>query len=231
VVKEVMSNSPPYAISAISNPPTEEETLQYKQLRLSGLRTQPQFFGSNFEREAAFTDDAWKARLSASGKATFISSLTRKGSTHEHANGVVDTLVERESGSGEQWVGTVTVLGPTFLEELYRNEELFELRNRTLYTIVGVWVEPAFRRKGMAGGLMQAALSWVREDTQHGRGDTPKAVVLRVHRSNAAAREAYLRNGFQDLAESVRNGDPNDEVWMAHDVDPSLRDAHPTGDA
>jgi GNAT superfamily N-acetyltransferase len=114
---------------------------------------------------------------------------------------------------------------------LYHDEDLFELRNRTLYTIVGVWVEPAFRRKGMAGGLMQAALSWVREDTQHGRGNTPKAVVLRVHRSNAAAREVYLRNGFQDLAESAGNGDANDEVWMVHDVDPSLRDAHPTGDA
>ncbi|KAJ3511074.1 hypothetical protein NMY22_g15773 [Coprinellus aureogranulatus] len=214
-----MSEQPLHEIRPVEKPANAHDISQYKKLRLSGLLTEPQFFGSNYQREANFTEEEWKARLDTPGKATFI-AISKEGSPHGHAAVSLDANANAREEEGEKWVGMVTVLGPAFLRELYDDEELAGFHSHTLYTIVGVWVEPSFRRKGIAGSLMKATSEWVEKDTEHGEGDAPKSIVLRVHRSNKPAREVYLRNGFQDLSGSTGNGDPNDEVWMVRHLHP-----------
>ena len=55
----------------------DEESFQhnvqrYKAFRLLALETAPEAFGSNYAREAAFTDDMWQARLRNPDATTFL---------------------------------------------------------------------------------------------------------------------------------------------------------------
>jgi hypothetical protein len=67
---------------------------RYKAFRLLALQTAPEMFGSTYERELAFTDDVWHARLANLGATTFIAT--------------------RE----DRVIGTITTVGPLpFLPE------------------------------------------------------------------------------------------------------------------
>jgi hypothetical protein len=57
--------------------PRDDESIrlyveQYKAFRLLSLKTDPDAFGSTWEREIAFTDDTWYGRLANPKAATFL---------------------------------------------------------------------------------------------------------------------------------------------------------------
>lgn len=45
---------------------------KYKTLRLHALKTEPQFFGSTYEREVVWEDDVWLTRLMNPDAVTFV---------------------------------------------------------------------------------------------------------------------------------------------------------------
>lgn len=49
----------------------------FKSIRLEALQKEPQFFGSNFERENAFTDPEWLSALTDKGRAYFALSADK----------------------------------------------------------------------------------------------------------------------------------------------------------
>lgn len=69
------------------------------------------------------------------------------------------------------------------------NVSILQTRESTRFIIANVAVHPEWRRRGIAYGLMQAALAHLLE--RHAR-----VVVLQVKQHNEAAKDLYLRLGF-----------------------------------
>lgn len=62
--------------------------------------------------------------------------------------------------------------------------------------LVGMWVDPKFRGRGLAGHLVDAVAGWA-------RADGARTLRLEVALGNAPARAAYLRRGFFATGEIV----------------------------
>jgi RimJ/RimL family protein N-acetyltransferase len=76
--------------------------------------------------------------------------------------------------------------------------------------LYSLWLEPAFRGRGLARPLVAAAVDWARE--QHIR-----TITLRVASGNLAARAVYESLGFT-LAATAETIEPRDEVAMTLSV-------------
>ncbi len=50
----------------------EDEWLEFSQIRLKALQTDPKVFGSNYEKESQMTEDEWRSRLQAKDNAIFL---------------------------------------------------------------------------------------------------------------------------------------------------------------
>lgn len=85
----------------------------------------------------------------------------------------------------EVWIGTVTVLLRTAGERDHLGATLAEDRA----DIVGVYIDPDHRGRGILGALVTAAEQWAAE-----RGHA--ALTLDVHRDNERAQRAYRSLGF-----------------------------------
>ncbi|KAF6745958.1 hypothetical protein DFP72DRAFT_923694 [Ephemerocybe angulata] len=154
------------------------------------------FFGSNYKREAAFSEQDWRYRLDSTNKATFI----------------VKEL-------NDKWIGILSVLAPSSDLDL---AALFGLgvvlgddTNRNIYAMVGLWV--AFRSKGLGQRLIQKALSWAREHIPHENNNTAKIAILEVHRSNIIGKAVYQKCGFKVIPKA-ESGE-GDTEWMIKDLD------------
>jgi GNAT superfamily N-acetyltransferase len=105
---------------------------QFSAIRLRALQTDPAAFGSNYERELAFDDDAWRARL-----AGFAG--------HPGAVFAVDSSGDGTSGDlADPLIGIVGVGLPEPLDAV----------------IWGMWVAPEGRRRGIAAQLLDTAEAW-----------------------------------------------------------------------
>lgn len=87
--------------------------------------------------------------------------------------------------AGDVWVGTVTVLLRAAGERNHLGMRLAEDRA----DIVGVYLDPDHRGRGILGDLLTAAEQWAAE-----RGHI--ALTLDVHRDNERAQKAYRSVGF-----------------------------------
>ncbi|MFT4084538.1 MAG: GNAT family N-acetyltransferase [Nocardioides sp.] len=84
-----------------------------------------------------------------------------------------------------EWVGTVVVLLEEAGEKDFAGDEITVTGGQ----IVGVYLKPEHRGRGLLGRLFAAAEDWLRErGRRHAR--------LYVHADNARARAAYRRAGF-----------------------------------
>jgi GNAT superfamily N-acetyltransferase len=186
-------------IYEIPNPAPEEDVTNYTEIRLSSLSSNPETFGSTYGAESAFTRDQWVSRVNTSGRKTLIAIDNLKG----------------------LWIGTFSVLSPEMLApiggpkrtsyppEISTAEERGEL---DVFILIGMWVRPDYRRRGVGRMLVQRALEAVRHwhytTTQPNpdleRFEKPKerihAILLGVHTENGAARSLYEKNGFRKEA-------------------------------
>lgn len=95
-----------YAVHPIPSVPSDHHITRYKELRLQALQTNPECFSSTYDRELSMGHDEWKARLHSRDKVTFVAVRT--------------SIQESESellSSPDEWVGTVTVIGPDLLRQ------------------------------------------------------------------------------------------------------------------
>jgi ribosomal protein S18 acetylase RimI-like enzyme len=106
---------------------------RFREIRLRALQTDPAAFGSSYERELAFDDDAWRGRLAGFAGhpgAIFVAVST---ATQTETNGPIAAPV------GIVGVG---------------------LPERTDAAIWGMWVAPEGRRRGVAEQLLVTAEAW-----------------------------------------------------------------------
>ncbi|MFN8507792.1 MAG: GNAT family N-acetyltransferase [Dehalococcoidia bacterium] len=132
-----------------------EEWPALRELRLRGLRDAPSAFGSTYEGEAAFPDDAWRARA-------------------EGLEGVRATFVAEDAGT---WLGIATGLDDD--------------PEPGTAMLVGMFVAPEARGRGVATALLDTVVEWARS---HGA----RRLELDVTEINDAAISLYERAGFTD---------------------------------
>lgn len=136
------------------------EWREFRALRLRALGDAPLAFGSTLERESAYDEARWR-RVAASAAA-----------------GVEDVGIVAVAGG--QWVGMARgYLGPSD-----------EVEPQTVVWLVGVFVEPAWRGRGIARAVSAEVVDWAR---QSGVAE----VHLHVADWNDAARRTYEALGFE----------------------------------
>ncbi|MDW4572519.1 GNAT family N-acetyltransferase [Microbacterium sp. M3] len=117
------------------------------------------------EEELAHDDGFWRARAARAA-----------------AGGEAAQFVAEVDG---EWVGTATVL--------VRPAGIADHTGRTVYVsradVVGVYVRPSARGRGVIDGLLDAAAEWT-------AAQGLARLTLDVHADNARAQAAYRRNGF-----------------------------------
>jgi len=181
--------SPPgYSITQIPIPPSDDQVERYKNLRLLALRTNPETFGSTYERESSFTPDQWRARINTPSRATFF---------------------VQDSDHGGDWVATISILSPEMLQAAqYFPPESVVNQNLAAFMITGMWVRPDRRRTGLGKLLVDAGLASVRSSTNQTQD---KVLLLEVHKNNTNAIKLYTQMGF------IEQGDVQGEeenIWM-----------------
>jgi len=187
-----MESERTYTFAKVSVPATEAHITHYSSIRLSGLKIDPQAFGSTFEREAQFTRQQWKERLETPGRSTFGVS----------PQSFDDSL---------SWVGTAGILNPTMLEAVgYTTPGDLVAGDTAAYMVVGMWVHPEHRRKGLGRRLIEMGFKVVQDD-EIGK---PKKILLKVHRTNEGAKLFYSNLGF---VEGPVNND-SDGIWMSKKI-------------
>jgi ribosomal protein S18 acetylase RimI-like enzyme len=87
------------------------------------------------------------------------------------------TFIAREGGAG---IGSVTILAEA------------DVPGRA--HLVGMWVDPRYRRRGVGRALIDRAVRWARERRA-------RELILWVADHNAAARQLYERVGFRPTGE------------------------------
>ena len=183
--------APTYDIRALPVPPTQSQIKKFSSLRLLCLKTDPEFFGSTYERELAFTEDQWRERLSTHNRATFVASV---------------------ADSGQEWVGTLAILVPSemIFDSLAPLRDIGVGKDGDVYMLVGMWVRPEHRRRGLGKRLVEEACDWIRKhNLKDGEVWKDKTVALQVGNNNDGGWALYDKTGFR-LLSNVESEDK----WM-----------------
>jgi len=129
---------------------------------------------------------------------------------------LIASVREEEETTSETWVGMVGVLGPS--ELIPAVLEPFEMAgvgaDWNMYVIVGMWVHPEHRGRGLGKRLMEAGLEWAQtnmDPKNNTEGKRDKMVLLQVADHNAGARALYQKVGFTDLKSMPLD---EDHRWM-----------------
>lgn len=85
---------------------TEDDWLEFSRIRLRALLTDPSVFGSNYEREAQFTETHWRGRLRATDNAIFLVS------EGDAPIGMTSVSIDREDPTGKTALFWGTWLAP-----------------------------------------------------------------------------------------------------------------------
>jgi GNAT superfamily N-acetyltransferase len=147
-----------------------------RDVRLAALSEAPYAFGSTYAREAAFTEEKWRGRISERSVTFFAFA--------EPDDAVPAGTVLANTGLANTGLANT---GPAGLAGAYVEDGVADL--------VSMWVRPSARGLGAGEALVEAAASWARA---HGFG----SLSLWVTESNAPARRLYERCGFTPTGES-----------------------------
>ncbi|KAH8599021.1 hypothetical protein B0O99DRAFT_650233 [Bisporella sp. PMI_857] len=154
----------------------------HKAFRLLALKTAPEAFASNYEREAAFTDDVWLKRLTSPEAASFIA---------------------RQDG---QTVSVLTLIGPLPYgpEELSSSSNPWELptgraQQYAHFRFNGMFTLPEARGQGIAKALIKRGL-------EYGVARASEAGIefigsIAAERDNIPAKSLYEKCGFVAIRE------------------------------
>jgi GNAT superfamily N-acetyltransferase len=164
------------------------EWQRLRELRLAALADSPSAFLATWSEEAAFAEDVWKARA-ADGEAG-------------------DERVTFVTEDGGEWLGLATGLASVTIMQ-----RLGHAIADGGAVLVGMFVVPHARRRGVGRALVEAVAAWARA------GSAP-ALHLWVTATNAGAIELYRRCGFRTLPPApARPGEAaRQEICMTRDL-------------
>ncbi|KAJ4159359.1 uncharacterized protein LMH87_008264 [Akanthomyces muscarius] len=168
---------------------------KYKPFRLQALQTDPQFFGSTYEKEVAKDDDFWRQRVSRPIATTFVAVLT-------HERRVVSSLTLIRGGQPSSLLAMAAGLVP---EE--RDKDSATLLH---WAVNGVYTAPDARRQGIAKAVFEKALAFSFAAAEmEGKSCL---VSIYAREENEVAIGMYQRMGFVDL--SYVEADGNAVLYM-----------------
>ncbi|KAJ7709552.1 acyl-CoA N-acyltransferase [Mycena rosella] len=156
-----------YHIFSIPVPVSEEHVDKYRELRLLALTTNPEAFGSKYEDNVDKTRAQWRAMIDTPERFTAVARVLSTG----------------------EWAGMASILTPEMAGQHTGDT------GPNPHLLVGMWVRPAHRRKGLGKRLIGAGIEWVRTRTE-GMPDKKRQVTLEVHRHNESAKALYDGLGF-----------------------------------
>ncbi|MBE7372286.1 GNAT family N-acetyltransferase [Dermacoccus barathri] len=148
----------------------------YRDVRLRALGTNPEAFGSSFEREVAFPDERWVERASNPGTLLWVADDEPDASSGVAPRG--DGLAGLFPASG-------------YLDDVESARTLTDDPERLAF-VVQVWVEPGRRGTGVVDDLVEALVLRARELGY-------RVLALHVFRANERAAAAYVRHGFTQV--------------------------------
>ncbi|KAF8160636.1 hypothetical protein B0H34DRAFT_795525 [Crassisporium funariophilum] len=225
-------------VFVIPSPASDDDIHSYKQIRLATLKTNPEAFGSKYEDQLAFTHEDWRARIDANARTTLFATA---GPTTQSAASLAE--VDSDLGIIQNdgiWIGTLSVIAQVTLDAVPSGHPLppriIEATSNgdlDIYMLVGMWVHPDFRRRGVGRRLIQKALELLKnaslnsrerttsspEDGQNGGGmrDSKKlksnVLLLGFYDHNDAARKLYENVGF--IQEAPGEGTAKGLSWMS----------------
>jgi ribosomal protein S18 acetylase RimI-like enzyme len=148
-----------------------------RDVRLAALSEAPYAFGSTYAREAVFTQETWRGRVSSERSVTFFAR-------QEPGNAVPADKVPADRVPADR---AHADRAPAGLAGVYVEDGAADL--------VSMWVRPAARGLGVGEALVAAAASWA-------KANDFGSLFLRVTESNGPARRLYERCGFSPTGES-----------------------------
>ncbi len=99
---------------------TKDDWLEFSQIRLKALQTDPQVFGSNYERESQMTEADWRGRLQAKDNAVFLICAD------DTPIGITCVSIDRDDATGK-----TALLWGSWLAPHFRGKGLSKLMYQT----------------------------------------------------------------------------------------------------
>ena len=186
------------SIYRVPSPAPPEDIARYTEIRLATLKTNPEAFFSRFDDAAKYTPQQWTERVNTDGRTTF--AARNKAAI---AAGDVD----------DEWLGTLSVLHPRMVRSMTglfphipRVADAVARDEIERYLLIGVWVHPGARKKGVAQMMINEALELVKAEAS----EAPKMVFLELYTNNIAAKTLYTNMGFMEETdcEGIEEGHP-----------------------
>lgn len=159
----------------------------YRDVRLRALETDPEQYGSNFAREAAFPDEEWARRALNPG--TFLWIPTNEP--------------DASSQVAPRATGLASLVRPWTPDVAREICEHYDVRENELGLITQVWVQPSERGNGIVDALFHTMVNSAEKQGI-------SLIVLHVMKANERAAAAYRRLGFVKADEPSEHC-PSDE--------------------
>ncbi|KAF8198460.1 hypothetical protein BJ912DRAFT_26711 [Pholiota molesta] len=211
----------------IPTPASDTDVDKYSHLRLNALRTNPEAYGSTYADSVLLTHEQWRARVDTPGRTTLAARFTCAP-----ADGHTPCGADEDAAD---WIGTLSVLHPLMLGDpddlprVARLAEAVEEGRVERYVLVGMWVHPSARRRGVGRALIRDAIELVREAGSDSEAPTAvdasgngaagkegkmaKVVFLKVYAENEGAHGLYRQTGF--VEETGYEGEVPGDIWMS----------------
>lgn len=182
-----------YEVLPISVPVSHEDLEKYKAIRLAALKTNPEAFGSNYQRAIERTSEEWREVIDGQDRATFV-------------------VVDQRDGS---WVGLVLFMAPEVVEA--KGFATPRKPGEHHFILIQMWVNLAHRRKGLAARLIEAGKEWSRDWIRDSPLSGAFAIALEVGDDNPSALRLYRSCGFKEITDGGSEGDRG-PVWMKFEL-------------
>lgn len=165
----------------------------YRDVRLRALSTNPEAFGSSFERESQFSEQVWAQRAMNPGTLLWLAPDEPDASS---------TVAPRADGLAGIIPSSAYLDDPDSARTITADPA-------ALAYVVQVWIEPARRGRGVFDDLMTQLV-------ETARGQGYRTLALHVYRTNERAVGAYLRHGFVKAAEPSPECPADEDEYVLH---------------
>jgi RimJ/RimL family protein N-acetyltransferase len=222
---------------------------RYKNVRLHGLRVDPQSFSSTYEFESQFSSDVWLSRIQNPLGKTFAAVIDSDAKSNDQISdsclsgieGAPDTV---QGLLSKEWVGIATLIGPVpFSSEesnttnrkpwdTFIKDGKYQIPSKAVepdklngahivYVIVGMFVLPHARRKGHARRLLEAIVNAAEEESKCFAA-LKTSITVQAEPGNLGAKQLYERVGFEvwdDVLIENRRGGSSRAVSLVMEID------------